>query len=102
MKKSSSVSFQNDLIEKNITVVTFGAKWCKYCHLIKDELVELENKNHKVGVLYLDADEEETLAEKFNITKLPTLLYFLKGDFKKAESGFKKCKDIENTIASLK
>lgn len=102
MKKTSSVSFKNDLTEKTIEIVTFGARWCKFCALIKDELVELENKNQDVGILYIDADEEESLAEEFNITKLPTLLYFVKSELKKTEIGFKKCKDIENTIASLK
>ena len=76
-----------DLIEistKNsdtLYLLDFNATWCNPCKKIKPFINELNDNYPSVEVLYLDIDEDDNsdIVEHFNITALPTFIYFKNG-----------------------
>lgn len=68
-----------EYIEKyEYTILKFSAVWCGPCKQISIELNnKLKNYNsNNVIILNVDYDLHEDLSEKFNITKLPTLIIY--------------------------
>ena len=60
--------------------VDFMADWCGNCELI---LPKLEEKNAELGdaamFLKVDVDEQEDIAEEFEVTSLPRVICFRNG-----------------------
>lgn len=101
MKESSANSLSKDLNKLGVTILTFGAKWCRYCQLLKDELIELETENPQLTILHIDTDENEDLAVSYDVSVLPTTLYFVDGVLKERDLGFKKCNEIAQIVKNL-
>lgn len=48
-----------------------GAEWCGPCRMLKEELKDFD----LVPIIEIDADEDETFCEKYNIRNIPVLLF---------------------------
>ncbi|HEX7861343.1 MAG TPA: thioredoxin [Verrucomicrobiae bacterium] len=58
-------------------IVDFYADWCGPCKMIAPALEEIASEQSgKVKVAKVNVDEESTLAQRYNVQSLPTLLYF--------------------------
>lgn len=53
-------------------LVIFGAKWCKYCRILKEDLDSLDLDGYTVCVV--DVDSRKDLARKHETKSLPTSL----------------------------
>lgn len=51
-------------------LVIFGAKWCKYCRILKEDLDSLNLEDYTVCVV--DADSRKDLTRKYGVRSLPT------------------------------
>lgn len=71
-------TFSKSLDENDIMVVDFWADWCGPCLKVAPILEELEDE-YKVQVYKVHVDEQTELAQKYEITSIPTLLVFEKG-----------------------
>lgn len=74
------MDFNKVISENKLVLVDFYADWCGPCkmlapiiHEIKEELSEI------VYVIKVNVDEEEELANKFNIYSIPTLVLIKDG-----------------------
>ena len=70
-----------------LLIVKFGADWCRPCQIlqphIKDLAAELEKKQRGCTVVTVDkTDDTEPMFEKYEISKLPTVLLMLNGEVK--------------------
>lgn len=67
--------FKNE-IKEGFVIVDFYAPWCGDCIRIKPILEDLAKsyKIHKINI-----DEQEGLANEFEISRIPTLIFFKDG-----------------------
>ena len=89
----------NNIIEKGVTLVDFFAVWCGPCKMLAPIIEEIsEEYNGKIKVCKVDVDEVDSLAYKYGIRSIPTLIYFKDGKVKDAAVGFHDKKTIISTI----
>ncbi|OIK08905.1 thiol reductase thioredoxin [Bacillus sp. MUM 116] len=78
-KQLHSETFDKE-IEKGITLIEFGAKWCPPCRIQEPILEEIsEEYKEKLVIAKVDVDQEPGLAAKFDIQGVPTMLLFKDG-----------------------
>ena len=79
--KLNEENFEREVLESSEPVlVDFWADWCQPCHAMAPVVEALASDFHgsaKVGKL--DIDENSTLAERFSIHSIPSLLFFEDG-----------------------
>jgi thiol-disulfide isomerase/thioredoxin len=64
-------------------VYYFGAKWCGPCQFVKPTFHKLSEKYKKsIRSIHVDIDQEESLANEYNITSVPSFV-FVDGDTEK-------------------
>lgn len=62
-------------IKQNLLVVCFSGSWCGPCKTLAPKFESLASTyNNRVLFMKIDIDECQIIAEKFNITSLPTTL----------------------------
>ena len=75
-----------------------GAEYCGPCRQLKQELKDF----NLVPIIEIDADENETFCEKYNIKNIPVLLLCNKeDDVVYRHVGFISKKELEEKIADL-
>ena len=57
-----------------IRIVKFGAPWCGPCRVQDKILEELTQEGYEIEKI--NVDENEELADKYDISTIPTLLFF--------------------------
>ena len=80
MISSTDATFDQDIVSDTPVVVKFGADWCGPCKMVAPILEELEQDYAgKVKFVTVDIDGT-TIASKFNIRGVPTILFFKGGE----------------------
>ncbi|GKS81296.1 thioredoxin [Ligilactobacillus pabuli] len=75
---------------KGLTLVDFWADWCGPCHMLEPVLEELaEDFDGQVNFAAIDVEENQGLAEQFQVMSLPTLILFKDGEAKEKITGYK-------------
>lgn len=74
-------NFESEVIKSDIPVlVDFWAGWCSPCQKLNPVLTELAKElKGIIKVCKLDVEEEEELADFYEILSIPTLAVFNKG-----------------------
>lgn len=89
----------NSVVEKGVSLVDFYASWCGPCKLLAPFVEEIANEYEgRVNVLKVDVDKVESLAYKYNIRSIPTLMYFKDGKLKDVIVGFQDKNSIIKTL----
>lgn len=72
-------NFEEKIKDKNV-IVDFYAPWCPPCKIVANNLEDFDiTKPDNVHIYKVNIDDELTLAKKYGVTKLPTLIYFKNG-----------------------
>lgn len=93
-----------DIPENVPIVVKFGAEWCGPCKALAPRFHSLSERfAGKAAFLVVDIDELSQIAEKFEITSLPTILVFLNQKIvrKTIGAGASVIEEIENSLAGV-
>ncbi len=82
-------NFEAEVMQSEIPVLLdFWAEWCPPCKLLSPIIDELAGTYAgKVKIAKVNVDEAGELAQKFNITSIPTLLLFNKGEIVQNQVG---------------
>ena len=82
-------------------LVDFFAEWCGPCKMMSTVLKEVKNQlGEHVSIIKIDIDKNQTLAAKYQIRGVPTLLLFSKGKLVWRQSGLLQKNDVINIITS--
>ena len=74
-------TFETEVLKSDIPVlVDFNAKWCGPCKSMKPMLEELAASNPSYKIVSVDIDEEDELAEDYDIGSIPCLVVFKNGE----------------------
>lgn len=77
-------NFQEFVLESDkIVIVDFWAVWCGPCTYMSPILEEIANQRDDIIIAKVNVDEEIELSNKYNITRIPTMLIFKDGKMKK-------------------
>ncbi|MDD3452718.1 MAG: thioredoxin [Bacilli bacterium] len=88
--KLNTDNFDNIVFEDNKTVlVDFYADWCGPCKMLAPVLEDLASDNNDIIIGKLDVDQYTSLAERFNVYSIPTLMIVKNKKILKIEPGFK-------------
>ncbi len=74
--KNLSVKNFDGFIKIGNNVVEFGADWCIPCKILKPNFEKASEEIDNVKFWNVDVDEENKLAQRFNVMSVPTLIFF--------------------------
>lgn len=66
-------------IDGNIILVDFFATWCGPCKMMSPILEEFSTEQSDVAVAKVDIDQSRELADRYDITGVPTMILFKDG-----------------------
>ena len=91
----AEITLTKDNFEKEVTesdkavLIDFWATWCGPCKMIAPIIEEIaEEFSDEVKVCKVNIDDEPSLATKFGITSIPTLLLVKNGEVVKTSVGY--------------
>ena len=79
-------------------IIDFYADWCGPCKMLSPILKQLSDEYKNINFFKVNVDRESTLAKKFNIQSIPTVLFFESGKLVNMLIGYKNSQDIKNLI----
>ena len=69
-------------------LVDFFAEWCGPCKMMPPILTQVhEKKGNKARIIKIDVDKNPQLAAQLNVSSVPTLAIFHKGEIKWRQAG---------------
>lgn len=78
------------VIRKGLVLVDFWAPWCAPCKMIAPTLNEIAEENqYWLTIAKVNVDQNQSIAQKYNIRNIPTLILFKNGKEFKRFTGIK-------------
>lgn len=85
---------------KNV-VVDFYADWCGPCKRLAPVMKSVAPTRTDTLFIKVNTDSYPTLAKKYSIRSIPTILYFSQGKLVKRTTGFMSEQEMKKIIASI-
>ena len=96
----SKDNFQTEVLESSQPVlVDFWAEWCGPCRMLSPMVEQIAAENPELKVCKVNVDDEQELAEKFNVMSIPMLIAFKDGKVLNSTVGLQ---PKENILALFK
>jgi len=89
-------TFESEVLKSNIPVaVDFWAEWCGPCKMLSPTVDAIAGEYEgKIKVLKLDVQTEASIASKYGVSSIPTLLLFKGGEVADRLVGLRQKNDI--------
>lgn len=92
-------NFKEEVLESDKKVlVDFNANWCGPCKMLRPILEEVAKENDSVKFISVNIDDEDELAEDYNVSSIPCLVVFENGEEKARSIGLIPKEDVEKLI----
>jgi thioredoxin 1 len=93
-------NFQSEVLQSATPVLLdFSAEWCGPCKMLEPILGELAGEyNGRVRFAKVNIDQEQTLAAQYNVSAVPTLLFFKKGEVVDQRRGLKSKAELKESL----
>lgn len=98
------IEISKDIFEKEVlksekkVLVDFYADWCGPCKMIRPLIEELAEKSDTAKVVSVNIEDEEELAEQYDVSSIPCLVMFENGEETKRKIGLMSKNDIEKML----
>ena len=83
-------NFEEEVLnaKESKVLVDFWASWCGPCKMLSPIIDEIASENHEgLKVCKVNVDENQSLAMKYQVMSIPTLLVFENGEVVKTSVG---------------
>ena len=92
-------NFEEEVLKSEKKVLAdFNADWCGPCKMLRPILDEVAKDIDNVKIVSINIDEEEDLAQNYNVSSIPCLVLFDKGEETKRNIGLINKEEVENFI----
>jgi len=93
-------NFEEEVLKSDIPVlVDFWASWCGPCKMLAPTIAEIaKDYEGKVKVCKLNIDDDSSIAIKYGIASIPTVVLFKNGEAADKSVGFVPKAIIENML----
>lgn len=82
-------------------LVDFYADWCAPCRAMKPVLEDLKSQlGENVTIFKIDVDKNQTLAERYRVMSIPTLILFKNGEPVWRKSGMASSVELQKAVES--
>jgi thioredoxin 1 len=99
VKHVEEKDFNEVVLENNqLVLVDFWATWCGPCKMIAPILEQLSEDITDVTFVKVDVDNNPGLADKYDISSIPTIILFKGGKQVDKITGFRPKNDFVNMI----
>ena len=87
------------ILSEKLVLVDLYATWCGPCRALTPVLEEIAEKyQDKIKVVKVNVDEEESIAARFGVMSIPTVLIFRDGKTVASFVGLKSPSEIESIV----
>lgn len=88
--------FKKEVIDsKDVVLVDFNADWCGPCRMLKPMLEEISDDYKIVSI---NIDNEDELAEEYNVSSIPCLVVFKDGNEINRSVGLRPIDEIKEML----
>ena len=88
-------NFETEVIKSDKpAIVDFWAEWCGPCRMMAPVLDEISEEREDVKVCKLNVDDEPELANRYEVSAIPTILCFKDGEVAATSIGFKQKEEL--------
>ncbi len=93
-------NFEAEVLQASLPVlVDFWADWCRPCHQLTSVLEELATEmESRLIFAKANVDDAPSLAERYGIMNIPTMILFVQGEEVKRIIGFKPKKRLRREL----
>ena len=95
----TGANFENEVLQSDRTVLAdFYANWCGPCKMLRPILEEISDDRQDVKVVSIDIDEEDELAEEYEVSAIPCVVLFKNGAEADRSVGLKPREALEELL----
>jgi thioredoxin 1 len=92
-------NFEEEVLKSDKKVlIDFNASWCGPCRMLKPVIDEIAEANDNIKVVSINIDDEEELADNYEVSSIPCLVLLENGKEVKRNVGFMPKENIESFI----
>ncbi len=89
-------NFKKEVLQSNKPVVIdFNAAWCGPCRMLAPVIENIAKEKENIKVISINIDQEEELAEQYNVYSIPCLVYIKDGKEIKRNVGLLSKSELE-------
>ena len=91
----------NEEIVKNshkLSIIDFFADWCMPCQMLTPVLNELDKKYKNLDVYKVNVDEAQNVAMTYNISSIPTMIFFKNGEEVERKVGLESIEKLSKIV----
>ncbi|MBT8385191.1 MAG: thioredoxin [Bacteroidia bacterium] len=96
-------TFSDIIAQDTMVLVDFSAEWCGTCKMMAPILKELKQQlKDEIKIIKIDVDKNQTLAAKYQVRGVPTLMIFKDGKQVWRQSGVIQANQLLQIVNNLK